>query len=197
LHTTTRRLWSIDRPAILRHFLGLSGQDRYLRFGAYRADGAIRSYVAGIDFTSDVVFGASANGLSLAGVAHLARCARHAELGLSVLPAYRKRGVGRALLHRSAEHARNWGASSLLMHCLAANVTIMGLARSLQMEIVSEMGDAEAWLRLPPPDAWSYASASLADCASHIVYLHQLHRVVEDVVWSSAPRFLPLFRPQA
>ena len=192
MNTTARRLWSIDRPAILQHFLALGPRDRYLRFGGYRSDAAISSYVAGVELGSDGVFGVSDDGLSLAGVAHLARGKRHAELGLSVLPQHRNRGVGRSLLQRGYLHARNWGMPALVMHCLAANVTIIRLARSLDMKIVSEMGDAEAWLELPPPDVWSFASQTLAACTSQMNYLQQLHRVFEGAVWASGallPRF--------
>jgi GNAT superfamily N-acetyltransferase len=170
---TPRRLWNIDRHAILRHFLSLGSDDRYLRFGGYRSDGAIEAYVMGIDFASDVVF-ASDEGLSLAGVAHLARGGRHAELGLSVLANARNRGVGRSLLQRSYVHARNWGSRTLFMHCLAANVTIIRLARSLGMKIVSETSDAEAWLELPPPDVWSYVTEMMAACTSQTDYCASL-----------------------
>ena len=173
MNAAPRRLWSIDRHAILRHFLSLDSDDRYLRFGGYRSDTAIGSYVASIDFSSDVVFG-SEEGLALTGVAHLATGARHAELGLSVLPNARNRGVGRSLLQRSYVHSRNWGSRALFMHCLAANVTIIRLAQSLDMKIVSEMSDAEAWLELPPPDVWSYVDEMLAACTSQSDYCTSL-----------------------
>ena len=62
----------------------------------------------GIDFDRDVMFGSSDDDLLLIGVAHLSRGTQHAELGLSVLPTARNRGVGRSLLKRGYVHARNW-----------------------------------------------------------------------------------------
>jgi len=173
LTATPRRLWSADRPAILHHFLSLAPDDRYLRFGGYRSDAAIRAYVNDIDFASDVVF-VSEERLSLIGVAHLARGSRHTELGLSVLPGARNRGVGRSLLQRSYVHARNWGSRALFMHCLAANVTIIRLARSLNMKIAREATDAEAWLELPPPDVWSYVDEMVAAYTSQSDYCASL-----------------------
>ena len=55
------------------------------------------------------------------GVAHLALLDDHAELGLSVLPGHRGRGVGSALFERGAEHARNRSVPTLFMHCLREN----------------------------------------------------------------------------
>ena len=171
-----RRLSSVDRPAVLRHYRALTLHDRYLRFGGHSVDSFVTSYVARFDFSSDAMFGATEDGLSLIGVAHLARCGQHAELGLSVLPSDRNKGIGRSLLLRGYLHARNWGAPALCMHCLAANVSVIRLARGLNMEIVAELGDAEAWLKLPPPDASSVIAAALSGYLSQVDYVQKLHR---------------------
>jgi GNAT superfamily N-acetyltransferase len=179
---------------MLEHFLALTQEDRYLRFGGYRGDNGIESYVQGIDLASDVVYGTSDDGLALTGVAHLARCERHAELGLSVLPGERGRGLGRALLRRSCVQARNWGVPALYMQCLAENAAMIGLARSLGMQISFETGDAGARLELPPPDAWSFAAATLASCHAQVDCLYQVQRIVarlfagRDAAASSAAR---------
>ena len=58
-----------------------------------------------------------------------------AELGLSVLPAHRGRGLGGALLERARTHARNWGVDALFMQCLTDNAAMMHLARTRGMAI--------------------------------------------------------------
>ncbi|MGE5641054.1 MAG: N-acetyltransferase family protein [Clostridia bacterium] len=152
-----RELGRLDAAALCRHFLALEKEDRRLRFGVPLPDGGIRAYVERINFERDTAFGVFDDDLELVGVAHLARDGlRHAELGVSVLPADRRRGLGAALLARAHLRARNWGVRALFMHCLTENSTMMGLARRQGMRIVAERGEADAWLELPPADAASY-----------------------------------------
>jgi GNAT superfamily N-acetyltransferase len=149
-------LTSIDRAALERHFLGLDASDRRLRFGAPQSDCAIRAYVARINFVRDAVFGVWDANLQLLGVAHLARTGNHAELGLSVLSAHRRSGLGGALLARACMRARNWRRRALFMYCLSENQSMMHLARKQGVAIVAVAGEAHAWLKLPPADATSY-----------------------------------------
>lgn len=153
-----RELSRLEEPSLERHFLALAGEDRRLRFGAGLNDFAVRSYVKSIDFGRDALFGVLDDDLHIIGAAHLARGDDHAELGVSVLPGHRDRGIGGALLARAHMHARNWGVHSLFMHCLSANGAMMHLARKQGMDIVAEAGEAEAWLKLPPADASSHMS---------------------------------------
>jgi GNAT superfamily N-acetyltransferase len=150
------------RAGLLRHFLELDVHDRRLRFGAAPSDTAVRAYVARIDFQRDAVFGVFDEELRIIGAAHLARASEQAELGISVLQDYRNRGVGGALLMRTVLRARNWGVRALYMHCLRENETMMHLARTQGMRIVTEQGETNAWLGLPPADATSHFSEVFA-----------------------------------
>jgi GNAT superfamily N-acetyltransferase len=154
-HTVTE-LSGAHRAALLRHFLALDARDRWLRFGTPTGAAALRAYVSRIDYERDVVFGIYDADLELAGVAHLARAGEHAELGISVLAAHRHQGAGAALLERTVLRARNWGVRTLYMHCLRENETMMRIARKQGMRIVTEQGEANAWLALAPPDAASH-----------------------------------------
>jgi GNAT superfamily N-acetyltransferase len=166
-----RELTSLDRAAYEQHLLALGPEDRRLRFGAPPADSMVRAYVARIDFERDALFGVFSDDLILAGAAHLARGDDHAELGVSVLPEYRGRGFGGALLERAMLRSRNWRRPKLFMHCLRENATMMHLARKLNMHVATEAGEADAWLELPQPDAGSYFGevfaqrVALFDCA--------------------------------
>jgi GNAT superfamily N-acetyltransferase len=142
--------------ALARHFLALDREDRRLRFGAALADSAVRGYVARIDFERDAAFGVFDEELQLIGVAHLAHANGPAELGISVLDGHRHLGIGGALLERAVLRARNWGVRVLFMHCLRENETMMHLARKQGMRIVTEQGEANAWLGLAPADAASH-----------------------------------------
>ena len=151
-----RELTRLDSASLQQHLVALGPEDRRLRFGIPIGDSAVRAYVARIDFGRDAVFGVLDDELRLAGAAHLAREPGHAELGVSVLPGHRGRGLGGALLARAHMHARNWGVKALFMHCLTENSTMMHLARKQGMDILAERGEADAWLRLPPADAMSH-----------------------------------------
>ena len=143
-----RELSRLDRGALENHFLSLGTEDRRLRFGIPLGDEGVCAYAARIDFERDAAFGVFDDELQLVGAAHLARNTGHAELGLSVLPGRRGRGLGGALLARAHVHA-------LFMHCLSENRTIIHLARKQGMEVVAERGEADAWLKLQPADASS------------------------------------------
>lgn len=116
----------------------------------------MREYVSRIDFGHDALFGVLDEELRLLGVAHVARAPTFAELGVSVIENFRGRGIGGALLARAHLRARNWGVGSLFMHCLTENAAMMRLARRQGMDIVTEAGEADAWLRVPPADAGSH-----------------------------------------
>jgi GNAT superfamily N-acetyltransferase len=151
-----RELWPSERPALYEHFLALAPEDRRLRFGIPLSDTTVRDYVARIDFGQDAIFGVLDDELRLLGVAHVARSSAFAELGVSVLEGFRHRGIGGALLARAHLRARNWGMGSLFLHCLTENAAMMRLARRQAMDIVTEAGEADAWLRLAPADAASH-----------------------------------------
>jgi len=170
-----KELSSFERPALERHFLALAGEDRRLRFGVGLNDFAVRAYVNGIDFRRDAVFGVLDDELRVIGAAHLARSNSHAELGVSVLPGHRNRGIGGALLGRAHTHARNWGVHALFMHCLTENSAMMHLARKQRVEIVADAGEADAWLKLPPADASSYLSAVFDQRAALYDYVLKNH----------------------
>jgi GNAT superfamily N-acetyltransferase len=146
------RLSEPARPKMLDHFLRLDAKDIRLRFGAPLGAEGIADYVERIDFDTDAVFGVYDDDLGLAAAAHVAFGADGGELGVSVLPAYRSRGIGSALFARAIEHARNRFVTRMYMHCLAENAAMMHIARKSGMKICVDTGEAEAFLRLEPAD---------------------------------------------
>jgi RimJ/RimL family protein N-acetyltransferase len=156
------RLSEASRPALRRHFLALGPEDVRLRFGSPLSAPAIEEYVERIDFDRDAVLGVHDEELNLAGVAHVAFTGDLAELGISVLPGQRGRGIGAALLARGAEHARNRFIDRLYVHCLAENAAMMHLARKLDMRLCVDAGEADAFLRLPRPDPASVTGEFVA-----------------------------------
>jgi GNAT superfamily N-acetyltransferase len=158
-----QRLDGRARAALLAHFLALPSDDRRLRFGSPLSTELITQYVDRIDFAQDAAFGVHDDTLRLVGVAHLAFLGDHAELGLSVLPGHRGRGVGSALFERGAANARNRSVPQLFMHCLNENAAVVHIARKFGMRIVAEAGEADAHLELPPASPGSIASEFVTD----------------------------------
>jgi GNAT superfamily N-acetyltransferase len=146
------RLAESARPKLLEHFLRLEGEDVRLRFGAPLGPSGIAAYVERIDFDRDAVFGVYDDDLGLAAAAHVAFGTDGAELGVSVLPGHRSRGIGSALFARAIEHARNRFVTRMYMHCLAENAAMMHIARKSGMKICVDTGEAEAFLKLDPAD---------------------------------------------
>ena len=145
-----RHLQRRDADLLKRHFDALADDDVRLRFGHLIGTDARHAYVDGIAFERDAVFGVYADDLTLLGVAHLACTGGTAELGLSVLAAYRGHGIGSALFNRAAMRARNLQIRELSMNCLAQNDAILHIARKAGMKIVFAQGGADACLELPP-----------------------------------------------
>lgn len=151
-----RELTSNDRDRLLQHFLALAEDDRLLRFGQIVPDHVIDNYVRMIDFVRDTVFGVFNNQLQIVGVGHLAYLPaedkeRTAEFGVSVLENARGKGIGSKLFERAAIRSRNTHVSTLYMHCLSRNATMMHIARKAGMKIEYTHGEADAYLTLPQP----------------------------------------------
>jgi GNAT superfamily N-acetyltransferase len=146
---TVCELREAHRPGLISHFRSLGAADRHLRFCSALGDDALRAYVERIDFDRDAVFGAFNRHFELVAAAHVARAGGHAEVGLSVLPGYRRLGIGSALLCAAMRRALSWGMDAVLVHCLPDNHPMMSLARKRGFRIESANGEADAWLRLP------------------------------------------------
>jgi GNAT superfamily N-acetyltransferase len=144
-----RRLKEGVRATLIAHFRALPISDLWQRFGTWLAPELIAAYVDGIDFTRDAVFGLHDDHLVLVGLAHLACEDDAAEVGLSVLPAHRGRGVGSALFRRAVAHAHFRCIPKLLMQFLPGNAPILRIARRFGMDIVTVAGESSARLELP------------------------------------------------
>ena len=143
------RLTAFERAGLASHFTALGIEDRRLRFGLPVDDAFIARYVGGLDFDRDVVFGVCTGPGEWLGVGHLALQGADAELGLSVLPDARGRGLGAAIFRYAVAHAARAGASKLYMHFLTSNRAIASIARSAGMTMRSEGGEANAYLQVP------------------------------------------------
>ncbi|MCX5545172.1 GNAT family N-acetyltransferase [Paraburkholderia sp. CNPSo 3076] len=170
-----RVLTSADRERLLAHFLSLDNDDRLLRFGQAAPDHVIEKYVRSMDFTRDTVFGVFDHQLQLVGVGHLAYLpadgnGRTAEFGVSVLESARGQGIGSKLFERAAIRSRNTHVTTLYMHCLSRNSTMMHIAKKSGMKIEYAYGEADAYLSLEPADQSSIIAEMLQEQAAVFDY---------------------------
>ena len=147
------RLRPSDRAALLRHFLALESEDRRLRFGTPLRDESIAAYVNRIDFVRDGVFAVHDGSFEPLAVVHVACSGQKAELGLSVLPAYRNTGMGTLLTELAVMHLRNRGIGQAFVHCLSENGAMMHIARKLGMAVEPCGAETDAHIRLAPGTA--------------------------------------------
>jgi GNAT superfamily N-acetyltransferase len=179
-----KQLEERDRRRMLKHFLGLDDSDRLLRFGTVLPDEQLEAYVARIDFRRDTVYGVYNRVFKLVAVGHLAFAPKEkvaqgrvatekdkvAEFGVSVSRSARGLGIGSKLFERAAIHCRNSDVDTLYMHCLASNQTMIHIAKKAGMEIQREYGEADAYLRLLPPNPASMLQEALEEQFATIDY---------------------------
>ena len=188
-----RDLHARHRHRILDHLLHLDERDRYLRFGSTTPAAQLSKYVASIDFKRDEVFGIFNRKLQLVAMAHLAAMPdkhpgegqptiRAVEFGVSVLPSGRGLGLGMRLFQHAITHARNQGASHLMIHALTENSAMLHIAAKAGALIEQDGPDTEAWLKLPADTVGSHLDSSLHSLAAELIYRVQ-YRVIHISDW--------------
>jgi GNAT superfamily N-acetyltransferase len=150
------RLTEQDRAALLAHYLSLAEDDRNCRFGAGCSDAAVARYVAGLDLAREGPFAVRASDGEIVAVAHVPHCDGVAELGISVLPHARRRGLGLLLAQRAMREARRLGAREFSFHFAGANEGMRKLAARLRMSV--ERLDSE-WIARRPLAVQNFTTA--------------------------------------
>ena len=163
-----RELSNRHRPAMIAHLLGLSGEDRYLRFGYAATDEHIIAHVETMNFNHSTLFGIFNRSLKLVAMAQLAytldrHCNRCAEFGVSVCKEYRGKAYGQALFERAAQHARNEGVDRFLVHALTQNRPMLHIARKAGAELVMDGDESQAMLLLAKADLESQVTEVWSD----------------------------------
>lgn len=147
---TIRKMTRANRRGLTNHFLALDAEDRRLRFGNPIADDALHAYVEQLDFKRDGVFAYVDSRRRIVGAAHTALTEGAAEIGLSVLPCGRGKGLGTHLFERAAAFACERGVHRINMHYLSENRAIQHIAVKAGMHIESRSGESDAYLVVPP-----------------------------------------------
>jgi GNAT superfamily N-acetyltransferase len=180
-----RALGPRHRDRIAAHLRELSPSDRYLRFGRAMSDVQLRSYVDGIDFARDQVFGIFNRRLRLVAVAHLAYdsapqfATRPAmvEFGVSVGARVRGRGYGARLFEHAVMHARNRGTDTLFIHALSENAAMLRIVRRAGATVVRDGSESEAFLKLPPDTLASQVEELMETHVAELNYRLKRHAI--------------------
>lgn len=152
-----KKLDATARAAVERHMLALAPDDLRTRFGGPQSEASVRRYVSRVDFARDALFGVFDDDLELVGLTHVGM-GDEAEFGVSVRRSHRGHGIGTALFARAEEHARNHRIRTFYVHTLTENGPMLAIARKRGMRIITEMSEAECYLKLAPPDFASMTS---------------------------------------
>ena len=171
-----RNLGPQHAPRLRDHLLALSERDRLLRFGLLATDEQIRSYVDRMDFERDLVFGIFDRRLRLLAMAHLAfepagdQPRTTVEFGVSVAERARGRSYGGRLFDHAVTHARNRGASTMLIHIARDNSAMLGIVRRAGADIEFEGSEAVARLLLPADSLGSQIDELVGHRAAELDY---------------------------
>lgn len=166
------QLGSHHRGRVLQHLQALPPHDLWLRFGYAVTDEALRLYVRKLHFSRDAIFGIFDEAAELMALGHLgfdkSASSKTAEFGISVLPHARRRGFGLRLLRRAAVHARNRGATHLIMTYVPENDALKHLAEHAGMDLVPDTEEPRAHLSLDPPTAASLMDETFSEMLAAI-----------------------------
>jgi GNAT superfamily N-acetyltransferase len=137
-----------DRRALEAHFAALSADDLANRFCHSIKPEAVSKYLDQWSAARISSYGIFNPDGALVAVSQLAQSEEDLEVGLSVLPAYRRKGLAMALLFRSASHARARGLKGLIIHCLTQNLPMLSLAQRIGMTVEISNGEGDGRLTL-------------------------------------------------
>lgn len=131
------------------HLLRLDKDAKILRFKNGGADKLIPSYVQTIaNRQEDKIIGKFHADGRIIGAVHISIIRDTAELGFSIEHGFRGQGLGRLLLQKGSELAKNMGAERIYTDCYVFNKAMIALAKAAGMSITKDGQDAEAIIHL-------------------------------------------------
>jgi RimJ/RimL family protein N-acetyltransferase len=144
-----RKLNILDKTKLVEHLLVLQDEDRRLRFGGLVTDDYIKTYVENSFTHNDKWFGVEEDSKIVA-ACHAAIGEDAAELGCSVDKEFRGHKLAQAMFDRAVTWLRTRGIRNVCMHCLSENAVMKHIARKNDMIVVSDSGESDANVTLPP-----------------------------------------------
>ena len=154
-------MYEEDENRLWDHFLvDIQGHDRYLRFGYTASNDNIMSYLENAfkDFgVSNMWFIAEVDD-RVVGSVHVSISEDSvAEMGFTVAPDFRGKGLGQDLFQRGATWAMMRGAKTLYTQCLSENQVMQHIAKKNGMTVVTiGYGEKEATINATKGTIQSY-----------------------------------------
>ncbi len=158
-----------DRSALESHYAALGVEDLRNRFCGSIGPEGLSQYIDQLSVSNLPIFGIFNPDHALVAVCQLGQSERELEIGLTVLPPYRRQGLARILLRRAASYAVARGLKALVIHCLASNTPMLTLAHRIGMCVENSDGEVDGRLTLRAGtalDFWTelaYDQAGIAD----------------------------------
>ena len=168
---TVRRLWPVDRDAVLDYFLRLDPDTRASRFMGNVSEAGVRAYAAQAVNSEGVMYGAFMEG-ALRGLGELRpmgpcpsryTLSPRAEAAFAVERTFRRRGIGAALFARIARSARHRGVIDLHVRCLSGNGPMLRLAAKHGAALQHEGTETDGALHLARPTPFSLWYEGIAE----------------------------------
>ncbi len=120
---------------LVGHFLAMSSNDRFLRFGGVMSDAWIVAYVESLFASAEPVLVVVERGEDISGAPHLESTGCGVVLGLSVSAWARRLGIGTLLLQRAGPMTCARGFKTLFVRNLNLNTPLQQLAMRLGMSV--------------------------------------------------------------
>lgn len=175
------------------HLLRLGPEDRRLRFGGFTDTTRVVEFADGIKLRDTRVLAHLDPDLEVVAAVQISVLPGGAvELAFTVDPAYRRSGIGTALMDRALLWARNRGLSHVHVHCLAENIAMRRLVRGAGMGMTTEAGETQAIMELPRATPLSLVAEALAEGTGLVDLAVKANRRTRARVGASAPGLLPV-----
>ena len=139
-----------DYQEIKEHFLSLSSDDRYLRFGNTLTDNMVISYIDKTQEQNSVWFCVRYEE-KIIGTIHVAIYDTSAEFGITVSPECRGKGIGKLLFAYGYRLVIQRGIKQIYLYCLSQNKAIQKIAKSFGIQVITCGTDAEASVTIHYP----------------------------------------------
>jgi RimJ/RimL family protein N-acetyltransferase len=146
-------MYEQDEGKLLDHFHNdIVDTDRYLRFGSSRSNDSVTDYVEKSlkDFGKENMWFIIEDNNKVVGTVHInINPYNVAEMGFTVSPDYRGKGLGQHLFYRGATWAAMKGAKTIYTHCLSQNAVMQHIAKKNGMSVVTiDAGEKEASIKV-------------------------------------------------
>lgn len=164
-----RKLRQQHLEAVRDHFRRLSMQDLALRFNHTVSPAWVdEKYVGRLGQDGDILLGAM-SGTKVVGFCHVALVGEQAEIGISIDPEWRGKGLGNQLIERAKVYATAAGAAKFYIACAPSNSAMIALAAHFGMRLRNFGGDMEGEAPVGTPDVFDLSVAMRDEQVGQVV----------------------------